>query len=59
MVAIDGLLALISCWLIIGGAGWLWGGLAGAIALSVMLLGVALGVLVVFRLVSNRETWQA
>ncbi|MBK7724588.1 MAG: molybdate ABC transporter permease subunit [Dehalococcoidia bacterium] len=34
-------------------------GLAGAIALSVMLLGVALGVLVVFRLVSNRETWQA
>ncbi|MBK9611738.1 ABC transporter permease [Candidatus Amarobacter glycogenicus] len=34
-------------------------GLAGAIALSVMLLAVALGVLVVFRLVSNRETWQA
>jgi molybdate transport system permease protein len=34
-------------------------GLAGAIALSMMLLAVALAVLVVFRLVSNREPWQA
>jgi len=34
-------------------------GLAGALALSMMLLAVALAVLVVFRLVSNREPWQA
>ncbi len=34
-------------------------GLAGAIALSLTLLVVALAVLVVFRLVSQRESWQA